>query len=212
MSIPRVLQSTDGNCRYHGQKAGLFGRILRSPARSTLSTALILTAVTVTGCAAPLPTATPTPTPTPTPPPVVEEALEELFWISVDWVGEVSQTPGINRTLDFETAKSAVKDFLFKLYIENFNTLEEYGVPPYETFPYCFDLTSGTYHLAALIRASSPAEAAPHVDETIGTIHRVAMDISLIEGGGAGIHDKQLCDQFEDEKREALGLPPLNGQ
>ena len=106
------------------------------------SLALVLTIIAVTACTPPLspatpspmPTPTPIPTPTPTPCPAVIEAFEELFWISVDWVGEASNTPRVNRTLDFETAKPAVIDFLLTLYFENFETLEGYGIIPDETF------------------------------------------------------------------------------
>lgn len=213
MPTTRILQSPNGTCRYHGQNAGLSRRILRFPERFTSNLALVLAAVAVTACAPPMPTATPTPTPTPTPAPAVEETLAELFWISVDWVGDVSQTPKVNRTLNFETAKSVVKDFLFRLYIENFNTLKEHGIAPYETFPYCLDFISGTLYIGALIKASSPAEAAPHVNDMIETLHRMERDITLIrEGEGGGRQNKTICDQFEAEKREVMGLSPLNGQ
>ena len=112
--------------------------------RAYLTVVFVPVTVAIIACSAPPPTATPQPTPTLTPSPELEEALGELFWIAVDWVGEASQAPGINRTLDFETAKSVVKDFLFRLYIGNLDTIEGYGVVPEETLPYCTGIISGS--------------------------------------------------------------------
>ena len=173
-----------------------------------MAMAVILTVLAMVACSSPLPTATPTPTPSS----VVEEALEELFWISVDWVGENSHTPGVNRTLDFDTAKPAVIDFLLTLYFGNLTTLEGHGIVPNETFPYCIDTISGIYHIAALPATSSPSEAAPHVDQAIDDIHRVATAMEIPHDVGRGRHDKSFCDKFEAEKREAMGLAPLDDQ
>lgn len=217
MPLDPLLQSLHRACRCRNQEPGFSGRILGSTARFTGNLALVLTIIAVTACTTPLSPATPspmpTPTPSPTPSPAVKEALEELFWISVDWVGKASNTPRVNRTLDFETAKPAVIDFLLTLYFENFKTLEGYGIIPDETFPYCIDIISGIYRIAALPATSSPSEAAPHVDQAIGDIHRVAMvALEIPHEAGRGRHDKPFCDKFEAEKREVMGLPPLDGQ
>ena len=196
-----------------GWHSGLTRRIVRRPVWFILNATLTLAAIAVS--ASQLPPATPTAIPTPTPPPVVKEALEELFWISVDWVGEVSRTPGSNRTLDFEEAKWVVRDFLFYRFVENLEALEDYGIIPSDTFPHCIDVISASFHLVAITQASSPAEAAPHVDSAIEVIHKMEMDIremALSSEQGGGRHDKPLCDQFEAEKREAMDWPSLKGQ
>ena len=173
-----------------------------------MALAVILTVLAVVACTSPLPTATPTPTPSS----VAEEVLEELFWMSVDWVGENSQAPGVNRTLDFDTAKRAVTEFLRTLYLGNISILERHGIVPFETFPYCIDTISGMYHITALTATSSPSEAAPHVDQAIDDIHRVATAIVDSHDVGRGRHDKSFCDRFEAEKREAMGWAPMDGQ
>lgn len=136
----------------------------------------------------------------------VEEALEELFWISVDWVGKVSQNPEINRTLSFPDAREGVEQFLFDLYVENVDHIKARGIPPFETVPFCTGLISGSMHLVELSQASSPAKAAPPIENTMEAIRQVATDISLVEG--VGRHDKQLCMKFEAEQRDAMGWPP----
>ena len=82
------------------------GHILKTlVGRLLFSTTLALVALVPVACAYGIRLATPTPTPAPTPTPIptiwADEALEELFWMSVDLVGENSQMPEINRTLSF---------------------------------------------------------------------------------------------------------------
>ena len=100
---------------------------------------MMIAALAVTACSPPLPTATPVPTPDPTqtPPPAtaVDEFMAELFWLSVDWVGRTSGDPGINRTLDFEDAKTSAREFLWFLLGLNVEALAEVGVAPSRTFP-----------------------------------------------------------------------------
>ena len=135
-----------------------YGHILKKPAgRLLFSTTLALVALVPVACAYGIRLATPTPTPTPTPIPITraDEALEELFWMSVDLVGENSQMPEINRTLSFNIAREAVRLFLFTILSGNVEHLKAKGISPLETPPYCIDLTSASIHLVELSQASS---------------------------------------------------------
>ena len=185
------------------------GHILKTlVGRLLFSTTLALVALVPVACAYGIRLATPTPTPTPTPIPTIwaDEALEELFWMSVDLVGENSQMPEINRTLSFNVARETVRLFLFTILSGNVEHLEARGISPFETPPYCIDLTSASMHLVELSQASSPSDAAPHVDNAAGALARLELDISRIKK--VGRPDKQLCDKFEAEKRDAMGWPP----
>ena len=183
-----------------------YGHILKKPAgRLLFSTTLALVALVPVACAYGIRLATPTPTPIPIT--RADDALEELFWMSVDLVGENSQMPEINRTLSFNVAREAVRLFLFTILSGNVEHLKAKGISSFETPPYCIDLTSVSIHLVELSQASSPSKAAPHVDNAAQALSRLELDISRMEKGGEP--DKQLCDKFEAEKRNAMGWPPL---
>ena len=208
--FPREARKTWSNCpsvhAKHGRKRRPYSE---NTGRAALfSTTLALVALVPVACVYGIRPATPTPTPAPTPIPTiwVDEALEELFWMSVDLVGENSQMPEINRTLSFKVARETVRLFLFTILSGNVEHLEAQGISPFETPPYCIDLTSASMHLVELSQASSPSDAAPHVDNAAGALARLELDISRI--GKVGRPDKQLCDKFEAEKRDAMGWPP----
>ena len=126
----------------------------------------ILVVLLVSACAPEPPPATPTPTvvPTPTPWAEVEEALEELFWMSVDWVGEDSGMTEINRTMSFELAKETVRLYLFVIFEGYASDIESRGMTPFDTVPFCFDLIIASMNMVEFSQALSPSDAAPHIN------------------------------------------------
>ena len=156
--------------------------------------------------AAPLPTDRPTPINTlrPEAEEVIEKALEELFWFSVDWVGQNVGIPEINRGLTFEEAKFFVDDYLFSLYYGYLERIEEYGIDPFYTWPYCISAISGATRLVSLGQSETPLEAAPHVNNLVEILE--GMEVAIMSAQhGAGQYDKQRCDGFENEVRQQLG-------
>lgn len=163
---------------------------------------------TLTPTPYPTPKPTPTSVPTPTAHLRVDQALEELFWMSVDLVGENSGTPEVNRAMGFELAKEAVRLFLFVLMDSYAVDLEARGMKSYETFPFCVELIAASMHMIELSRASSPAEAAPHVNHASIAVFQLE---TLATEGVSGRPDKPYCDRFEAEMREELGWPSSSG-
>ena len=157
-------------------------------------------ALAVTACSPPLPPETPIPTATTvqTPPPVtsVDEISTELFWIGVDWVGDASGHRNINRNLDFEDAKRSTRESLSSLLSLKTEALEKAGITPSDTFPYCIDVLTASFHLDAMTEASSPAQAGPHINKAIVSIQQLETAVSeaVHIPEKAGWKDKEFCD------------------
>lgn len=81
--------------------------------------------------------------------------------MSFDRIGESSGASDIDRTLDFETAKTAVAGILSWLLRRDIAAMAKRGVAPADTFPYCLDVITARFHLVAKITATTPSQGAP---------------------------------------------------
>jgi hypothetical protein len=155
------------------------------------------------------PTVTPTAIVTPTISAAVEEALEERFWMSVDLVGENSgMSFDINRTLDFELAKEMVRLYLTVLMESRIEDIEARGMTPFETVPFCLELALASANLLALSRASSPWEAAIHVERASMVLRTTETSLAEMDVR----HNKQFCDRWAADVFEELGLSSAQGR
>ncbi len=68
-------------------------------------------------------------------PPALGGANADLFWMSVDWIGDSAGGPEVNRTLDFEDAKWTARESLFHLLVLRVDELAEAGITAGETTP-----------------------------------------------------------------------------
>ena len=77
-------------------------------------------------------------------------ASAELFWMSIDWIGDSAGAPEVNRSLEFEDAKWTAREFLFHLLILKTDELAEAGIAAGETYPHCLDVVDASFHLVAM--------------------------------------------------------------
>jgi len=136
----------------------------------------------------------------------VQEAAAELFWIAAD-------IAGIPRTTPFEDAKTMLQTVLFQDFDSGLRKIEQFGVDPFATWPYCINAISGVMAHASLGLSESPAEAGAEAHDLIAVIEMLDDDVMAARETGRGrwspTESKQLCDQFEDEARAKRGLPPM---
>jgi len=149
---------------------------------------------------------TPDSTLSPTEEEAVQEAAAELFWIAAD-------TAGIPRTASFEDAKRMLQDVLFLDLDSKLRKIEQFGVDPFATWPYCINAISGLMAEASLGLSQSPAEAGVEAHTLITILEMLNDDVmaarEIGRGGWSPTESKQLCDQFEDEARAKRGWPPV---
>lgn len=138
--------------------------------------------------------------------PTVETILEEIFWIAVD-------AAGIDRTIGFEDAKFLLSESLFASYDRRLTEIEEFGIEPFDEWPYCINAESGVAAMVSLNQSDSPLEAAPHANKAIEVIESLESDVTSARDFGVSSlsqsESKQRCDAFVDELRELYGFDPL---
>jgi hypothetical protein len=126
--------------------------------------------------------------------------LEELFWGTVVFVG-------LSRDLAFEDAQFRLSERLFGAYSAFVDQLSKAGVDAYSDWPYCIEAISVAMNIVDLRAAADPLEASPFANSAAEGL--AIMQESAREPSAQPPADsKQLCDQFEDEARDARGWPP----
>ena len=136
------------------------------------------------------------PTAAPTPTFDVEEKIEELYWIQVDFVVEqLKGIPGVSRKLgfDFLMGHMMLVLELSMLHEENIEELENNGINPFYTKPFCLDVITGLWLLVEMTQQQTPAESLPYVMEMLDILQYHNETIS-INPQVEGTYDPEWCD------------------
>ena len=136
----------------------------------------------------------------------IDEVRAELFWIAATTLGGISdETP-------FEVAKFRLFDVLFAEWDSAAGEMKQYGVDPFEDWPYCISAVTVAMELGDMIQSSSAAEAGPFSNAAAEVLS--GMDVEVMtarEFSNRGFtHEEslRLCREFEDDARASRGWPP----